>query len=130
MDIEQLIAFERVVREGSFSGAAWSLGIAQPTVSARIQGLEKEVGGALFKRGRKVVLTELGDTFLPYVRQTLTTLQTGLEAARLSHQGDRGRLSLGILRSLTGGFLSPALAKFHQQYPDVECYIREGDHWN
>ena len=130
MDIEQLIAFERVVREGSFSKAAWSLGIAQPTISARIQGLEKEVGGTLFKRGRKIVLTELGSTFLPYVRRTLASLQDGLEAVRLSYQGDRGRLSVGILRSLTGSFLGPTLAKFHQHYPDVECSIQESDHWN
>ena len=54
MDIEQLIAFERIAREGSFSKAAWLLGIAQPTISARIQGLEREVGGMVFKRGRKM----------------------------------------------------------------------------
>ncbi|MEM8643205.1 MAG: LysR family transcriptional regulator [Cyanobacteria bacterium P01_G01_bin.54] len=130
MDIEQLIAFERVVREGSFSKAAWSLGIAQPTISARIQGLEKEVGGTLFKRGRKIALTELGITFLPYVRRTLGALQDGLEAARLFHQGARGRLSVGILRSLTGSFISPALAKFYQHYPDMEYYVQEGDHWH
>lgn len=130
MDIEQLIAFERVIREGGFSKAAWSLGLAQSTISVRIQGLEREVGGALFKRGRKIALTELGRIFLPYVRRTLATLQEGLEAAQLSHQGDRGRLSVGVLRSLAGGFLSPALVNFHQHYPDVECYIQESDHWN
>ncbi|MBE9100201.1 LysR family transcriptional regulator [Vacuolonema iberomarrocanum] len=130
MDVDQLIAFEQVVREGSFSKAAWSLGIAQPTISARIQGLEKEVGGALFKRGRKIVLTELGNTFLPYVQQILSSLQDGMEAARLVHEGDRGRLSIGILRSLAGSFISPALATFHQHYPDVEYYIQENDHWS
>lgn len=130
MDIEQLIAFERVAREGSFSKAAWSLGIAQPTISARIQGLEREVGGMLFKRGRKIALTELGRTLLPYVRQTLAALKDGLEAVRLTRQGERGRLSVGVLRSLAGPFLSSALVKFHQRYPDVECYIQESDHWN
>jgi Bacterial regulatory helix-turn-helix protein, lysR family len=54
MDVNQLIAFERVVREGSFSKAAWSLGVSQPTVSARIQALETMVGGLLFRRGRPV----------------------------------------------------------------------------
>lgn len=129
MDIDQLIAFERVVREGSFSKAAWSLGIAQPTVSARIQGLEQTVGGSLFHRGRKVKLTQRGLSFLPYARRTLATLQEGLEAVRLAHSGERGRLSIGVLRSLTGRFLSPALAKFQKHYPDVECHVREGDHW-
>ena len=61
MNIEQLIAFDRIVREGSFSRAAWVLQIAQPTISARIQALEQAVGGALFTRNnRSVVLTERG----------------------------------------------------------------------
>lgn len=129
MDIDQLIAFERVVREGSFSKAAWSLGIAQPTISARIQGLEQQVGGSLFHRGRKVKLTERGVSFLPYARRAITTLQEGLESVRLAHSGERGRLTIGVLRSLTGKFLSPVLGKFQKQYPEVECYVREGDHW-
>jgi LysR family transcriptional regulator, low CO2-responsive transcriptional regulator len=129
MDIDQLIAFERVVREGSFSKAAWSLGIAQPTISARIRGLEQTVGGSLFHRGRTVKLTERGISFLPYARRMIATLQEGLEAVRLAHSGERGRLAVGVLRSLTGRFLSPALGKFQQQYPEVECYVREGDHW-
>ncbi|MGL4608260.1 MAG: LysR family transcriptional regulator [Trueperaceae bacterium] len=129
MDINQLIAFERVVREGSFSKAAWSLGIAQPTISARIQGLEQTVGGALFHRGRTVKLTERGISFLPYARRAITTLQEGLEAVRLTHSGERGRLTIGVLRSLTGKFLSPALAKFQKHYPEVECFVNEGNHW-
>ncbi len=55
MDLEQLQAFERIVREGSFSRAARSLDIAQPTISARIQALEVEVGGALFLRGGRKI---------------------------------------------------------------------------
>lgn len=47
MDTEQLLTFERIVREGSFSRAAWALALAQPTVSARIHALERSVGGAL-----------------------------------------------------------------------------------
>ncbi|MDQ6660475.1 MAG: LysR family transcriptional regulator [Chloroflexota bacterium] len=40
MDINQLLAFERIVREGSFSRAARGLNISQPTISARISALE------------------------------------------------------------------------------------------
>jgi DNA-binding transcriptional LysR family regulator len=53
------------VRDGSFSRAARTFNIAQPTISARIQGLEQVVGGPLFRRGgRSIVLTELGESFL------------------------------------------------------------------
>jgi len=45
MELDQLVAFERVVREGSFSRAAIALGIGQPAVSSRIQG-QQEVGYA------------------------------------------------------------------------------------
>src|SRR5690242_3361980 len=40
LDFEQLATFERIVREGSFSAAAWAMDIPQPTVSARIKALE------------------------------------------------------------------------------------------
>jgi LysR family transcriptional regulator, low CO2-responsive transcriptional regulator len=128
MDIQQLTAFERVVREGSFSRAAWSLNVSQPTISARIQGLENAVGGALFRRGRKVALTERGINFLPYARRLLSTWRDGLEATRFEG-GTRGRLSIGALRSLMGSFFGAALAKFHALYPEVEGDIRGGDQW-
>ena len=86
MDVDQLIAFERIVREGSFSRAAWELHIAQPTISARIQALEHELGGPLFVRNsRRVSLTERGASFLPYARRALAALTEGSEVARCAH---------------------------------------------
>src|SRR6476646_9757409 len=87
MDVDQLLSFERVVREGSFTRAALSLGIGQPAVSARIQALEAELGGPVFTRGRRVALTALGETFLPFARRATELLATGVEAARLTRTG-------------------------------------------
>lgn len=129
MDIDQLTAFERIAREGSFSRAAWELGIAQPTISARIQALEAEVGGELFQRnGRQITLTALGSSFLPYARRALAVLSEGLEAARESDAGKRGRITFGVLNSLSDAFLAPIITQFHKEFPDVELYIRSGDH--
>nr|MBA3533065.1 LysR family transcriptional regulator [Ardenticatenales bacterium] len=127
MDIEQLRAFERIVREGSFSRAAQGLDIAQPTISARIRMLEQAVGGALFvRRGRRLALTEVGESFLPYAHRVLSVLDEGIEAARLSQEGQRGRLTLGVIESLTGGFLASAVAHFHATHPQVELFLRSG----
>lgn len=129
MDIDQLTAFERIVREGSFSKAAWLLGIAQPTISARIQALEQGVGGALFTRnGRHVALTPLGSSFLPYARRALAILAEGIEAAQMVEHGQRGRVTLGSLNSLAEAFLGPVVARFYAEHPDVELYVRSGDH--
>ena len=77
MDLQQLTAFDRIVRQGSFSRAARELHIAQPTISARIQALEQEVGGPLLARSNQgVKLTALGVSFLPYARRALAIKET------------------------------------------------------
>jgi DNA-binding transcriptional LysR family regulator len=128
MDTDQLLAFQRVVREGSFTRAAASLGIGQPAVSARIQALEAAVGGPLFTRGRRVALTALGESFLPYARRATDVLGEGLEAARLARSGHHGRVTMGVLGSLAGGLVGPALAEVAPAFPAVEWFVRSGDH--
>lgn len=127
MDIEQLHAFDHIVRDGSFSRAARTLNISQPTISTRIQGLEETVGGPLFVRGgRTIVLTELGENFLPYARRVLDVLTEGIEAAQAVRQGKRGRVTVGTVQSLAGGFLASTIVRFHNAHPRVEFFVRTG----
>ncbi|WP_437812672.1 LysR family transcriptional regulator [Sorangium sp. So ce1078] len=128
MDVAQLTAFLRVVREGSFTRAARTLGIGQPAVSARIGALEAEVGGALFTRGRRVALTPLGEGFLPFARRATEVLAEGLEAARLSRTGQRGRVTLASLGSVAAGLVGPALATVAAAHPSLEWLVRSADH--
>ena len=129
MDTGQLEAFERIVREGGFGQAAWSLGISQPAISARIRTLEREVGGKLFTRsGRRPALTPLGETFLPYARRVVAVITEGVEAAQAVQEGHRGWVALGVLESLAAGLLAPAVARFHASYPATHLFVRSGDH--
>lgn len=129
MDLEQLATFERIVREGSFSRAAWALGIAQPTISARVQALERAIGGPLFVRGgRGVTLTDLGASFLPYARRAIEVLEAGVTAAQQAQAGTRGTVTIGALESLSGAFLGPALAEYHAANPGVAVVVRAGRH--
>jgi LysR family transcriptional regulator, low CO2-responsive transcriptional regulator len=128
MTVDQLAAFERVAREGSFSRAAVALGIGQPAVSARILALEDELGGSLFVRARSIRLTGLGSSLLPYVRRALEVLREGVEAARLAQVGQRGSIRVGALGSLAGGLVGPALAEFLRSHPRVECTLKAANH--
>src|ERR1700687_5438933 len=128
MEIDQLTAFERIVREGSFSRAALALGIGQPAVSSRIQGLEEALGGTVLTRGRRVTLTALGESFLPYVRRVLEVLREGVDAAKMAQVGKRGRVRVGALGSLAGGLIGPALGEFLGSHPEVDCTIKSADH--
>ncbi|HRW08237.1 MAG TPA: LysR family transcriptional regulator [Caldilineaceae bacterium] len=130
MDIQQLTAFDRIIREGSFSRAALTLNIAQPTISARIQALEQEVGGPLLTRSNQgVQLTALGISFLPYARRALGAMVEGVTAVQEAQAGQRGRVTVGVLGSLARILVAPALVKFQASYPTVDCYVRANDHW-
>jgi len=130
MDTGQLLAFERIVRERSFSRAAHTLNIAQPTISERMRALERAVGGPLFVRGarggRGAELTDLGAEFLPYASRALEVLASGVEAALQAQAGERGRVSIGVLESLSGAFLGPVVADFHAAHPNVDVLVRAG----
>ena len=61
MQIRQIRYFLAVCAEGTFTRAARRCGVAQPSLTQALLRLESELGGALFKRGRKgSQLTELG----------------------------------------------------------------------
>ena len=127
MDQQQLVAFERIVREGSFNRAARLLDVSQATISVRIQALEKELGGPLFVRGgRRATLTEAGEAFLPYARRALDVLAAGREAAWHAPAGREGRVVVGAVDSIADGFLVPVVARYCLEHPRVALSIRTG----
>ena len=70
MNLKQLEAFVRVSERRSFSKAAKELFLTQPTVSAHISSLEKELDARLFVRNTKEVdLSEEGKKLYDYARQ-------------------------------------------------------------
>ena len=72
MTLQQLRYVTTVAETGTISGAAKALFISQPSLTAAIQELEKEMGITIFLRtNRGVVLSREGDEFLGYARQVL-----------------------------------------------------------
>ena len=72
MTLQQLRYVTAVAEAGTVSGAAKALFISQPSLTAAIQELEREMGITIFLRtNRGVVLSREGDEFLGYARQVL-----------------------------------------------------------
>lgn len=127
LDINQLEAFDHVVRLGSFSKAARHMNLSQPTISIRIQRLEKEVGGGFFYRvGKRVELTEVGKAFLPYARQALEILSKGIERTHLLQEGKLGHVNIGTLPSFTSGTFSSVIGYINKNYPEINLEIHTG----
>lgn len=121
MDTQALSAFLQIADGGSFSAAAEALHLSQPAVSKRIALLEQRLGRRLFDRiGRQVLLTEGGQTLLPYARRVLQDIEDGRRA--LSHLTGqvRGRLSIGTSHHIGLHRLPPVLKAFTRDFPDVD----------
>lgn len=127
MDLGQIEAFVQVAQHRSFSKAADALFLTQPSVTARIQSLERDLGEALFERnGRGVRLTEMGATFLPYARRALKALQEGRDALEGMRNLDIGTLKLGSALTVSTYVLPKILKRYCSTYPGVEVSVHTG----
>ena len=122
----QLQVFIAIAETGGFAGAARRLGIAQPSVSAHIRGLEKEAGAPLFVRqtGRSATLTAAGQTFLVHARDLLaqaSRLEQGLATAR---GADHHTLTVNCQRTLSDPLMRGLLAGFARLNRDIRLAVR------
>lgn len=123
--MEVLVA---VAEEGSFAAAADRFGIAQPSVSAHIMAIEKEIGGQIFvrRRGRKPLLTEIGRSVLQHARELLAEAND-MRAEVVKIRGETGQqVVLSCQRSLANFVLRKEITDFALSRPDIQLVLRIG----
>lgn len=127
MDLGQLEAFVQVANQRSFSRAAEALFLTQPSVTARIQALERDLGERLFERsGRGVRLTEVGTCFLPHAEHVLQALHEGRDAIDALRNLQSGSLIIASATTVSTYILPGLLKTFRQRFPRVEVSVRTG----
>ena len=125
MELRHLEYFVAVAEELSFTRASRRLHVVQSGVSSAIQGLERELGAALFDRDRhRVTLTEAGRALPPEARATLAAAQAAADAVAETTAGLRGTLSIGTMISTGPVGLPVLLGRFHEQHPGVLVKLR------
>jgi len=128
MNLKQLEAFVHVAEGGSFSKAAKDLFLTQPTVSAHISSLEKELNVRLFIRNTKEVnLSDDGRELYKYAKQMID-LQKKIEE-RFSAKKEAGKHCISIAASsIPAQYLLPkVLLRFNEKFPDEQLKIMEAD---
>lgn len=127
MDLGQIEAFVHVANQRSFSRAAEALFLTQPSVTARIQALERDLGERLFERsGRGVRLTEVGACFLPHAERVLQALHAGRDAIDALRNLQSGSLILASATTVSTYILPGLLKTFRSRFPRVEVSVRTG----
>ena len=97
-DVKKIKTFVAIAEEGSFTGAADRLNMAQPWVSVQLKQLEEMLGLDLVVRwkGRFVKLSASGDEFLPIAKKLLSSCTEAAEEIRALRSRDHRKLVLGI----------------------------------
>src|SRR5438552_2139837 len=127
MELGQIEAFVEANRRGSISRAAETLGLTQPTCTARLHGLERELGAPLLVRGRRgVSLTPAGRRFLPRAVAALDSLRRGATETKAASEARAGLLAIGLASDLALYLAPRALARFAARHPEVETLVRSG----
>lgn len=125
INLMQLRAFHAVATQASFTLAARTLGLTQPTLSQSVKALEERYGVLLFERSsRRVQPTEMGRRLF---RLTTRLFDTEQEAATLlegSAQLARGLLQLGADSPY---YVMPLIAEFDRRHPQVEIRLSIGN---
>ncbi|MFF8955173.1 LysR family transcriptional regulator [Streptomyces sp. NPDC014894] len=118
--------FVAVTEERHFGRAAARLGMAQPSLSQRIQRLERELGVRLFDRtGRGVELTEGGRLLLAEARPLVERADTLLGVAARVRSGAAGVLRAAVPPELGGAVVAALVGGFRDGSPGVRLALRE-----
>ena len=119
--------FLEVARLGSVSRAAERLYVTQPTLTARLHALERDIGAELFIRTRSGMrLTDAGRAFLPYAERAVRALREGRRAIDETNLGLAGQLVLAAAPAASTYLLPAVLEKFVTRHPRVEISVRTG----
>lgn len=119
-----LRSFIAVAETGGVTAAAAFVGRTQPAVTQQLQKLEEVTGAALFSRvGRRLALTEAGESLLGYARQML--LLNDEAVARLRAEDVSGAVRAGLPNDFAVSFLPEILGEFAAEHagvrPEVAC---------
>ena len=129
MNLKQLEAFVKVAESGSFSKAAKELYLTQPTVSAHISALEKELHVRLFVRNTKeVTMSEDGQVLYKYARQMFELECQIQEHFKVHGKGTAKHCVTIAASTIPSQYLLPeVLMRFKERYPNEQFKLIETD---
>jgi LysR family cyn operon transcriptional activator len=126
MELRHLRYFSALAGSLSFTRAAERVHVTQSTLSHQIRQLEEELGTRLFDRvGKRVTLTEAGETFLAYALRALQEIDQGVGALKESGADLAGSVRVGATHSFNLGFIPECVALFMRRHPTVHMTVQE-----
>lgn len=116
--------FLAIARTHSLTAAAKSLSVSQPTVSRRLETMERGLGVRLFTRTRKgYALTSAGAELFETVVRVEEELMQADRSIKGRDQEISGRLRFTSTEIFVNGYLGPHLWSFLGTHPEIELHL-------
>jgi DNA-binding transcriptional LysR family regulator len=123
-DLNSLVLFAHVVQSNGFSRAAQRLRMPISTVSRRVSELEKQLGVRLIERStRSLRLTDVGSEVFEQARRSSSINDAVTNIASNHLTCVSGTIRVSVSPMLADSLLTPVIARFHRQHPDVRVQI-------
>ncbi len=128
IDFRKLEAFCKVYELKSFSQAGKELFLSQPTISAHVLSLEKELEVQLLDRmGRIVLPTAAGEVLYQYARQAFASIESAKAEITQLQDEITGHFILGGSTIPAHYLIPPIVSGFMKRHPGVTMEMRVGD---
>lgn len=128
LELRHLVAFQAVVRAGSFWAASDILDVSQSAVSQQIATLERIVGLRLIDRSRgrrRIALTEAGQRLLTHAETIVARLRAAHADFAAYADGAAGTLRVGSYQSISRHIVPALLRQFTSAWPGVQIRLVE-----
>jgi LysR family hydrogen peroxide-inducible transcriptional activator len=124
--LQQLRYLVSVADSGHFGRAAEACNVTQSTLSAGIKELEERLGAPLVeRRGRRSLLTPLGEATVRRARVLLDDASALVDAARSAREPLTGSLRLGVIPTVSPYLLPRILPALRKRHPKLRLFLTE-----
>ncbi len=126
MNLKTMRYVIEIANEGSLSQAGKKLGISQPTLSAFLAGLERQLGIDLFVRDKKrLTLTPAGKIYTDAARKILLTEEQTLQTIHRLTSATTDTITVGVTPLRGAVTVAQIFPRFNKRFPHVKIEIRE-----
>lgn len=123
-NLDDMVVFAAVVREGTFTAAADSLGITKQSISHRVARLESRIGVELLYRSTRMIrLTEAGARYYEACASVLVQVEAIEREVRRAQQGATGTVRVTAPAGLSAPLLVPTAKAFQRIHPAVRLEL-------
>jgi len=128
LDYETAELFVAIAETGSLAAAARQRNISPSFVSRIVARLESELKTQLLNRTtRRLVLTESGNLFLAWSRETLSSRARLMEEIHTGQQEPKGHIRIAIDTMVAAFYLPELIRQFTAEYRDIKISVEACD---